>query len=97
MVSQCDRTNPSSQDFIDGAIDRLVPLGINHDAYHEAVLQMGVETATMCLTIIDRNRAHPQTPIKNPGGVLRAMTRRHAVGELRINASLIALAKRGYD
>ncbi|WP_366871118.1 replication initiation protein RepC [uncultured Ruegeria sp.] len=73
----------------------MVPLGINHDAYREAVLQMGVETTTICLIIIDRNRSHPQTPIKNPGGVLRAMTRRYAVGDLRINASLIALAKRG--
>lgn len=96
MISQGDRAKPSSQDFINGAIERLAPLGINHDAYREAVLQMGVETTTICLIIIDRNRTHPETPIKNPGGVLRAMTKRHAVGDLRVNASLIALAKRCY-
>jgi replication initiation protein RepC len=97
LLSQGDKDEPSGSDFVNGVIDRLRPLGINYDAYDTAVAEMGAEKTAICVLIIDRNRFHPQTPIKNPGGVLRAMTKRHSEGDLRLNASLIALAKRGYE
>jgi len=42
----------------------------------------------------DYPRFHPETPIINPGGVLRAMTQRHAAGKLNIVGSLIGLSER---
>ena len=48
---------------------------------------------TLCILIIDRNRFHPETPIQNPGGVLRALTQRHGAGELNLVGSLIGVSK----
>ncbi len=52
---------------------------------------MGDVTATLCVLVIDSNRFHPVTPIRRPGGALRAMTRRHAAGDLNLVGSLIGL------
>lgn len=80
--------------FIEASIDRLPELGIHKSAYNAALDQMNDLTVALCILIIDRNRFHPDTPIKNPGGVLRAMTRRQAAGELNIVGSLIGLKDR---
>ena len=49
---------------------------------------------TLCILIIDRNRFHPEMPIQNPGGVLRALTQRHGAGQLTLVGSLIGLSER---
>nr|WP_302477333.1 replication initiation protein RepC [Ruegeria atlantica] len=72
----------------------MQPLGIRYSAYQDAVTEMGDAKAALYILIIDRNRFHPETPIRSPGGVRVEMTRRHANGELRLNASLIALRSR---
>ncbi len=45
----------------------------------------------LCILVIDRNRFHPDTPVKNPGGVLTA---RHKAGKLNLVGSLIGLTER---
>ena len=91
---QGDRHQPTVMDFILASIDRLAELGINKSAYNAAIDQMGDMATALCILIIDRNRFHPETPIKNPGGVLRAMTQRHGSGHLNLVGSLIGLSER---
>jgi len=94
QISQGDRPYPDERDFTNGAIDRLQPLGIHPSAFNDAADQMGSMAASLCVLIIDRNRFHPKTPIKSPGGVLRVMTRRHAYGQLHLDRSLFGLMHR---
>ena len=91
---QGQRAAPSAMDFIQASLDLLVDLGINASAYDAAQEQMGDMATALCVLIIDRNRFHPETPIHNPGGVLRAMTKRHAAGLLNIVGSLIGITER---
>lgn len=91
---QGQRAVPTVMNFIEASIDRLPELGINKSAYNAALEQMNDLAVALCILIIDRNRFHPDTPIKNPGGVLRAMTRRQAAGKLNIVGSLIGLKER---
>nr|WP_162946785.1 replication initiation protein RepC [Ruegeria sp. EL01] len=89
-----DRGHLREIDFIHGAHGVLHPLGINESAYHTAISEMGQYLTTLCLLVIDANRDHPVTPVRNPGGLLRAMTRKHASGQLNIAGSLIGLSER---
>lgn len=91
---QGQRATPTAMDFIQASIDRLGELGINRSAYNAAQEQMGDMRTALCILIIDRNRFHPETPIHNPGGVLRAMTKRDAAGVLNLIGSLIGLSER---
>ena len=91
---QGQRPSPAAMDFILAAIDRLPELGINRSAYDAAVGQMGDMATALAILVIDRNRFHPETPIQNPGGVLRAMTARHKAGKLNLVGSLIGLTGR---
>lgn len=76
------------------AADRRVPeLGINASAWIDATTAMGPELAALCVLIIDANRSAP-VPIRNPGGYLRAMIARFAMGQLNIVGSLIGLTER---
>jgi replication initiation protein RepC len=81
-------------DLIDAAVRILPSLGINYDAWEKAVEAMGEEQATLAVFLIDANRDHPRTPVRNPGGALRAMTGRHRKGTLNLVGSLIGLARR---
>ncbi len=87
-------SSPAPLDIVHASIDRLAPLGIRRSAYDDAVAEMGNAKAALCIIVIDRNRFHPETPIRSPGGVLVEMTRRHASDTLRLNASLISLRAR---
>lgn len=88
---------PRIVDFTLAAIALLPHLGINASAWDAAVDQMGDVTAMLCVLVIDANRFHPITPIQRPGGALRAMTRRHALGDLNLVGSLIGLQNRKTD
>ena len=84
-------------DFIFAAVDRAHALGISSHAHEQATLQMGDLATALCITIIDRNLDHPKTPIKSPGGVLRAMTARHKTGSLNIEKSLFGISQRSRE
>lgn len=82
---------------IEAAHDMLSQLGINYSAWDAACKTMGAECAALCVLILDANRDHPQTPVVNPGGALRAMVQAHKRGKLNIIGSLIGLKRRrGY-
>lgn len=91
---KADKPSLTHLDFIQAAIMRLPELGINGSAWTEATEVMGDMTAALCVLIVDANRNHPLTPIRKPGGALRGMVRRHAIGELNITGSLIGLSER---
>ena len=55
---------------------------------------MGDFRAALCLLVTDANRDHPVTPVRKPGGHLRALTRRHQAGQLNLVGSLVGLAHR---
>lgn len=88
------RSQSCEMDFVRAAISRVPELGISDSAYRDAFNQMSSFQTALCILIIDRNRFHPVTPIKNPGGALRAMTRRHGQGKLNLVGGLIGLSER---
>lgn len=81
-------------DFVAAAVHLLPPLGISGAAWRDAVEVMGDFRAALCVLVTDANRDHPLTPIRRPGGHLRALTQRHRVGQLNLVGSLIGLAER---
>ena len=81
----------TEQDFVLGSIDQLHRLGVHSSAYQEAVDTMGDLTTAICLLIIDANMTRNSNPVRNPGGMLRAMTRQHKAGRLNLVGSLIGL------
>ena len=81
-------------DFVTAAIQLLPALGISGPAWRDAVDTMGDFRAALCVLVTDANRDHPNTPVRKPGGHLRALTRRHQAGELNLVGSLIGLAER---
>ena len=84
----------SPLDFATAAIHLLPHLGISGAAWEDAVETMGGFRAALCVLITDANRNHPVTPIRKPGGHLRALTQRHRTGQLNLVGSLIGLAER---
>ncbi len=81
-------------DIVVAAIRALPELGIHPSAWDEAAEAMGDWNAALCVVVTDANRAHPATPVRSPGGHLRAMTRAFWTGELNLFGSLIGLAER---
>lgn len=81
-------------DFLVAAQNRLPELGVNRSAWDDAVVSMGEDSAMMCVLILDANRDRPEAPVANPGGYLRALTRRAATGDLNLIGSLIGLSER---
>lgn len=96
QIRACQDETPSLRDLhiIDAATRMISSLGINYDAWIKAVDLMGDHGAALCVLLIDANRTHPTTPVRNPGGALRAMTARHKAGKLNIVGSLIGLSRR---
>lgn len=64
-------------------------LGINIDAWTQAVKTMGRANATVSIAIIFEN----ETKIKSPGGYLRGMTKKAVNGKLNLVGSLIGLVQ----
>lgn len=81
-------------DFVAAAVQLLPHLGISGSAWSEAVDAMGDFRAALCVLVTDANRDHPATPVRKPGGHLRALTRRHQAGQLNLVGSLIGLTER---
>ena len=81
-------------DFVAAAVHLLPPLGISGAAWRDAAETMGDFRAALCVLVTDANRDHPLTPIRKPGGHLRALTHRHRAGQLNLVGSLIGLAER---
>lgn len=84
----------TTEAIIDAAHDMLTPLGINYSAWRGACGAMGRHAAALCILVLDANRDHPQTPVRNPGGFLRGMIRAQKRGNLNLTGSLIGLQRR---
>ena len=80
--------------FIDAAAARLKPLGINETAWDAACYRMGRAGAATCVLILDANLDHPTSPVRNPGGALRGMTKAYNRRTLNLIGSLIGLHRR---
>ena len=72
----------------------LRELGVNVSAWSAAVDVMGDEAAFLALLVIDRNRFHPVTPVRSPGGALRAFTDRARRGELNLTRAILGIWER---
>lgn len=84
----------TSADFVDAAHTLAGALGINQSAWAEACAVMGRFEAALALLVLDRNRTHPVTPVRSPGGALRGMSEKARAGELRLDASLFSILRR---
>ncbi len=89
-----DQPLPNALHLVRAASQMLRELGINDDAWQEAVGIMGQIRAAVSVLVIDANRFHPATPIHRPGGALRAFSRRDLAGKLNLDGSLIGLLGR---
>ena len=72
----------------------LRELGINVSAWHDACEAMGPHRAFLALVVIDRNQYHPQTPVQNPGGALRAFSAKARGGGLDLARSVAGIRSR---
>ena len=82
------------EDWRDAIPFLLRELGINVSAWLEACDVMGDGMAFLSLLVIDRNRFHPVTPVRNPGGALRAFTRRARHGQLDLGRAVLGIWER---
>ena len=82
------------QDWRDALPYLLRELGVNISAWNGAVDVMGDEVAFVALLVIDRNRFHPVTPVRSPGGALRAFTDRARRGELNLTRAILGIWER---
>ncbi len=97
MALQARSSQITKETMIDAAHDMLAFLGINYSAWQSACYELGRLGATLCVLVLDANRDHPQTPVRNPGGALRGMIRAHKRGNLNLIGSVIGLQRRrGY-
>ena len=55
---------------------------------------LGWLDALVALVVVDRNRRHPKTPVRNPGGLLRDLARRRRAGTLDLAASVMSVWRR---
>ncbi|NSX56887.1 replication initiation protein RepC [Parasulfitobacter algicola] len=79
---------------VEAAAARIAPLGINISAWDAACNRMGRIGAAVCVLVLDANRDHPTSPVRNPGGALRGMVKQFNRGKLNIIGSLIGLHRR---
>lgn len=83
---------PGTFDALEYAVHkRCHEMGINVDALNAAIGSMGELIAYLCVIIIDRNQQHPTSPIKNPGGALRAFIAAHKRKELNLAGSVFGI------
>ena len=76
-------------DLVNAASDAAPGLGISRHAWIEACQILGRETAATAVIVIAAK--HGQNLISNPGGYLRGMIQRAAVGDLHLNQSVYGL------
>jgi replication initiation protein RepC len=69
-------------------------LGITPQAWEEAEAGLGWLDALVALVVVDRNRGHPKTPVRNPGGLLRDLAWRRRAGTLDLAASVMGVWRR---
>lgn len=81
-------------DFIQAAPDLLRDLDVQSDVWNEAVNVMGHLKAALSVLVIDANRRRSTNPIRQPGAMLRAMTRLARHDKLNLIGSLWALKYR---
>ena len=81
-------------DWRDALPHILRELGANVSAWHDACDAMGEPVAFLALVVIGRNRFHPDRPILNPGGALRAFTARARGGRLDLTRSVLGIWER---
>lgn len=77
--------------FIKAAISILPDLGVHPTAWEEAAETMGNLAAALTILVIDANRFRAVEPVRQPGAMLRAMTRIARRGGLNLHGSLIKL------
>lgn len=92
MLVNIQPTDLSARERLFAASEKhCAALGIHHSAWQEALDVMGAELAVLALIILDRNRFHPDHPVKSPGGALRALTRRAIAGEMHLDRAIWAI------
>ena len=75
--------------LIDAAAKTAPSLGISQDAWADACMCLGQETAALAVIIITIR--YDRDLIRCPGGYLRELTRRGLIGELHLDQSVYAL------
>jgi replication initiation protein RepC len=82
------------RDIIEAAWQLLPMLDIHPSVWFEGQSILGDHGSALCLLLVDAGRDHPTNPVRNPGGLMRDLTRRAKAGSLDFDASIAALQKR---
>lgn len=84
---------PGWSDILEAAGLVRAELGISQDAWGDACLGLGRIQAALALAAISARHAFGE--VQSPGGILRAMTKAQARGELRLDRTIASLLRRG--
>jgi replication initiation protein RepC len=88
---------PTLRDVERAALMRRREMGITPAAWEEVEAALGWLDALVALVVVDANREHPKTPVRNPGGLLRDLARRRRAGTLDLAASVMGVWRRVGD
>ncbi len=85
---------PTLRDVERAALMRRREMEITPAAWEDVEAALGWLDALVALIVVDRNRRHPKTPVRNPGGLLRDLARRRRAGTLDLAASVMGVWRR---
>ena len=72
----------------------MAEIGTNRNAWEEAIKFMSLQGAILAAIITDAKLTDPKTPVANPGGYLRGMTRAAKDGNLNLISGWMGLIAR---
>jgi replication initiation protein RepC len=85
------------KDLVDAATALSPELGISKSAWNEACTVLGTTGAALCVLITDHAALRPKDRVRNPGGYLRAMTRKAQHGELHLHRTIFGILSKNKD
>ena len=85
---------PTPESIMAAAEVRRMQIGVSRDCWGHAVVDLGRETATLALILVDAARTRSRNPVRNPSAYLRKLVQEHPKRKFNIAGGLIALERR---
>lgn len=84
-------TPRTALDYEQAALHMGRDLRIGASALEQAQERMSWKEFVVTVIVLDRNQNHPTSPIRSPGGAMRAFTKLHDNGKLDLRASVFGI------
>lgn len=85
---------PTPESIMAAAEVRRMQIGVSRDCWGHAVVELGRESATLALVLVDAARTRARDPVRNPSAYLRKLVQEHPKLKFNIAGGLIALDRR---